>query len=150
MKKLLPFLLRLIVVSLLFVPVLSVLHSAYKIMVALLSNTTVDSLPFDGSGYLYTFLILILGVPGLPIKKRIVGVITGICLFICADYFMAGIWIPHLKPVRMTLGSMAVSYGYIVVVHYLLPFLLWLAFAFRQIEQLFRGEIVMPAKREHA
>jgi len=37
---------------------------------------------------------------------------------------------------------MAVAYGWLVVVQYLLPFLLWLAFAFKEIEVLFRGEIV--------
>ena len=62
-------------------------------------------------------------------------------LFIIADYFMAGVWLPHLKPVRMTLGSMAVAYGYIVVVHYLLPFLLWFTFSFREIEKVLRGEL---------
>ncbi len=96
-------------------------------------------LPYDGSGYLYTFLILILGVPGLSVKKRIIGVITGICLFVGADFFMAGVWLGYMKPEKMSLGSMAVEYGYIVFVHYLLPFLLWLAFAFREIEGLMRG-----------
>ncbi len=145
MKRLLPFLLRLIVISLLFLPVLSPLHSAYKFVVRGLSNAalpagmSVVELPYDGSGYLYTFLILILGVPGLSVKKRIIGVITGICLFVGADFFMAGVWLGYMKPEKMSLGSMAVEYGYIVFVHYLLPFLLWLAFAFREIEGLMRG-----------
>jgi hypothetical protein len=96
------------------------LHTAYKFVVVSISNAAIPArevLQHDGSGYLYTFLILILGVPGLPIKKRVVAVITGICLFIFADYFMLGIWIPHLKPSRLTLASMAVTYGYVVVVH---------------------------------
>ena len=98
-----------------------------------------ESIPYDGSNNLYTFLVLILAIPGMKIKKRIIAIVTGIALFLFADFFMIAIWIPYLKTPRLSLANMAVSYGWLVVAHYLLPFLLWLAFAFRQIEVLFRG-----------
>jgi hypothetical protein len=144
-KKILPFLARLVVISLLFVPVLPFFHQSYKYVLALITTASLptsammESLPYDGSNNLYTYLVLILAIPGIKIKKRIVAIVTGIALFLFADFFMTAIWIPYLKTPRLSLANMAVSYGWLVVAHYLLPFLLWLAFAFREIEGLFRG-----------
>ena len=145
MKKILPFLARLLVISLLFVPVLLYFHQSYRFVLALITTATIptsmmmESLPYDGSNNLYTFLVLILAIPGMEIKKRAIAIVTGIALFLFADFFMIAVWIPYLKTPRLSLANMAVSYGWLVVAHYLLPFLLWLAFAFRQIERLFRG-----------
>jgi hypothetical protein len=142
-KKILLFLARLFVISLLFVPVLPYFHQSYKFVLALLTTTSrptsemMESLPYDGSNNLYTFLVLILAIPGMNVKKRLIGIVTGISLFLFADFFMTAVWIPYLKTPRLSLANMAVSYGWLVVAHYLLPFLLWLAFAFRQIEWLF-------------
>ena len=145
MKKLLPFLVRLIVISLLFVPALPLFHQSYKFVLATITTATMAtnemmaSLPYDGSNNLYTFLVLILATPGLPIRKRIIGIVTGIVMFLLADFLMIAIWLPYLKTPMPSLANMAVSYGWLVVAHYLLPFLLWFAFAFSQIEKLFRG-----------
>lgn len=145
MKKLLPYLTRLVIISLLFLPVLSPLHQAYQfVLVAITSGTMpteemMKALPYDGSGNLYTFLVLILATPGLEIRKRGIGVVTGIGMFLFVDFFMTAIWQPYLKTPQPSLMNMAVSYGWLVVAHYLLPFLLWLLFAFRQIERLFRS-----------
>jgi len=145
-KKILPFLARLVIISLLFVPVLPFFHQSYKFVLALTTTATMptssmlESLPYDGSNNLYTFLVLILAIPGMEIKKRAIAIVTGIALFLFADCFMTAVWIPYLRTPRPSLANMAVSYGWLVVAHYLLPFLLWLAFAFRQIERLFRGE----------
>lgn len=103
------------------------------------TSEMMDALPYDGSNNLYTFLVLILAIPGMEIKKRVIGIVTGIALFIFTDFFMTAVWIPYLKTPGPSLANMAVAYGWLVVAHYLLPFLLWLAFAFRQIEGLFRG-----------
>jgi len=144
-KKILPFLARLLVISLLFIPVLPFFNQSYKFVLAFITTATMpsvemmESLPYDGSNNLYTYLVLILAIPGMNIKKRLIGIVTGIALFLCADFFMTAVWIPYLKTPRPSLANMAVSYGWLVVAHYLLPFLLWLAFAFRQIEGLFRG-----------
>jgi hypothetical protein len=97
------------------------------------------NLTYDGSSNLYTFLVLILGVPGLTIRKRSIAVVTGLALFLFTDYFMTVIWPLYLKTPRPSLANMAVPYGWLVTAHYLLPFLLWFTFAFREIEELFRG-----------
>lgn len=152
MKKLLPFLARLIVISLLFVPILTPFHNVYKFVLSLITTATMptnelmESLPYDGSNNLYTFLVLILAIPGLEIKKRIIGVVTGIAMFLFVDFFMTAVWIPYLKTPQPSLANMAVSYGWLVVAHYLLPFLLWLMFAFREIERLLRGGLVIRGK----
>jgi hypothetical protein len=144
-KKILPFLARLLVISLLFIPVLPYFHQSYKFALVLITTATMPTsgmmanLPYDGSNNLYTFLVLILAIPGMEIKKRVIGIVTGISLFLFADFFMTAVWIPYLKSPRPSLANMAVSYGWLVVAHYMLPFLLWLAFAFREIEELFRG-----------
>jgi hypothetical protein len=147
-KKLLLFLARLLLISLLFVPVLPQLHQSYKFVLAFMTTATlptnemIASLPYVGSNNLYTFLVLILAIPGLGIKRRVVGIVTGIIMFLLTDFFMIAVWIPYLKTPRPSLSNLAVSYGWNVVAHHLLPFLLWFAFAFRQIERLFRGEMV--------
>jgi hypothetical protein len=144
-KKLLPFLVRLLVISLLFVPVLPLFHRSYKSMLLFISTAAISGqevfgfLPYDSSNNLYTFLVLILGIPGVALRKRIIGIVTGIGLFLFADFFMTVVWPLYLKTPGPSLANMAVSYGWLVVAHYLLPFLLWFAFAFREIEQLFRG-----------
>jgi hypothetical protein len=144
-KKILPFLARLLVISLLFIPVLPYFHQSYKFVLALITTATMPTsavmanLPYDGSNNLYTFLVLILAIPGMEIKKRVVGIVSGIALFLFTDFFMTAVWIPYLKTPSPSLANMAFAYGWLVVAHYLLPFLLWLAFAFRQIEGLFRS-----------
>jgi hypothetical protein len=151
-KKLLPFLARLLVISLLFVPLLPMFHQSYKFVLAFMTTATMPtnemmaSLPYDGSNNLYTFLVLILAIPGMEIKKRIIGIVTGIVLFLFTDFFMTAVWLPYLKTPRPSLANMAVSYGWLVVAHYLLPFLLWLAFAFRQIEGFYKGESVSDSQ----
>lgn len=71
MKKILPFLARLIIISLLFVPLLPLFRQSYKFVLALMETATMptnemqETLPFDGTNNLYTFLVLILARPGL-------------------------------------------------------------------------------------
>jgi len=139
-KRLLLFLARLLGISLLLVPALPLLHSSYLFVLAVITTLTVpsaqmmESLPFDGSSNLYTFLVLLLAIPGMAIGKRVVGTVTGLTLFLFADFFMTAVWLPYLKTPQPSLANMAASYGWLVVAHYLLPFLLWLVLAHRQIE----------------
>jgi len=144
-KKLLQFLVRVTVISLLFIPLLPLFHSFYRFVLVLVATAALPtaaalaSLQYDGSANLFTFLVLILGVQGLPPGKRVAAVVAGSGLFLFSDFFMTVIW-PYLRTPRPSLANMAVSYGWLVLAHYLLPFLLWFAFAFREIEQLFRGD----------
>ena len=152
MKKLLLFLARLLVISLLFVPALPSLHQYYQFVLAVITTSAMPTkevmknLPYDGSNNLYTFLVLLLAIPGMEIKKRAIGVVTGIALFLFADFFMTAVWIPCLKTLQPSLANMAVSYGWLVVAHYLLPFLLWIVLAYRQIEEMcnrqLQGQVV--------
>lgn len=152
MKKLLLFLVRLLVISLLFIPALPSLHYSYKFALALITtggmptSAVVDALNFDAAGNLYTFLVLLLAIPGMEIRKRALGVAIGITLFLCADSFMTAIWMPHLKVHRQTIVYMAVTYGWIVVAHYLLPFLLWIVLAYRQIEEMCKREMIAEGR----
>jgi hypothetical protein len=152
-KKLLLFLARLLGISLLFVPFLSVLHYSYKWVLALLTTATMptsdmmEALPYDGSNNLYTFLVLLLAIPGMAIRKRVVGVVTGVALFLFADFFMTAIWLPYLKTPQPSLANMAVSYGWLVVAHYLLPFLLWIVISYKQIEDMCKKQIQVEAVR---
>ncbi len=146
MKRLLPFLARLVVISLLLLPVLSVFHQFYKFVLAFITTATMptseimNSLPYDSSNNLYIFFVLILAIPGMKIKKRVIGIVTGIALFLCTDFFMTSIWTPYLMTPRPSLTNLSVPYGWNVFTHHLLPFLLWFGFAFKQIDSLFRQE----------
>ena len=146
MKKLLPFLVRLLVISLLLVPLLPQFHQSYKFVLAFITTGTMPTkevmatLPYDGSNTLYTFFVLILAIPGMETNKRVIAIATGIGLFLFTDFFMTAVWIPYLKSPRPSLTNLAVSYGWNVTAHHLLPFLLWLAFSFRQIECLLKNK----------
>jgi hypothetical protein len=144
-NRLLPFLARLVVVSLLFVPFLTPLRTGYTTALkfvataALPAGFVLDNLRYDSFNNLYTCLVLILSTPGLKLPRRLTGVVTGVGLFLAIDLFMAVVWPLYLKTPRPSLANMAVSYGWLVTAHYLLPFLLWFVFAFREIDRLFRG-----------
>jgi len=139
-KKLLLFLARLLGISLLFIPALPLLHQSYKWVLTLITSGTIptsemmEALPYDGSNNLYTFLVLLLAIPGMAIRNRIIGVVTGIALFLFTDFFMTAIWIPYLETPQPSLANMAGSYAWLIVAHYLLPFLLWIVLAYPQIE----------------
>ena len=147
MKKLLLFLARLLVISLLFVPALPFLHHSYEYVLAVIVSAALPTsemsinLPYDSSSNLYTFLVLLLAIPGMEIRKRVIGIAIGIALFILTDFFMTAIWLPYLKTPQPSLANMAASYGWLVVAHYLLPFLLWIVLAYRQIEGMCRREM---------
>jgi hypothetical protein len=144
-KKQLLFLARLVVISLLLIPVLPLFHKSYKFVLAFTTtppmptNLMMESLPYDGSNSLYTFLVLILATPGLDNRKKIIGITTGTGVFLFTDFFMTAVWLPYLKTPRPSLANMTVSYGWLVMAHYLLPFLLWFIFAYGPIESLFKG-----------
>jgi hypothetical protein len=146
-KKLLQFLARLLGISLLFLPLLPLLHQSYGFVLALITTATVPTremmvdLPFVGSNGLYTFLVLLLAIPGMEIRKRIIGVVTGITLFLFTDFFMTAVWLPYLKTPQPSLANMAASYGWLVLAHYLLPFLLWIMLAYRQIEGMCKVQV---------
>ena len=153
MKKLSIFLLRLIFVSLLLDPVLPPFHQAYKFVLALITTASVPTVeiitavpPYDSISNIYTYFILILGTPSIPIKKRVVGIVTGIAVFLTGDIFMTSVWTPFMQTPGTSLLNMVIPYSWNFASHYLMPFLLWLAFAFKEIEQLFRGEIVKATK----
>ena len=101
--------------------------------------------PYDGSANLYTFLVLLLAMPGMGLRKGTIGVATGIALFLAADFFLTAIWLPFLETPQPSLANMAASYGWLVVAHYLLPFLLWIVLAFRQIETMCKGQMEAEA-----
>jgi hypothetical protein len=144
-KKQLLFLVRLIVISLLFMPALPLFQKTYKFVLVFLTTGSIPTdemtktLPYDGSSNLYIFIVLILAISGMETRKRMLGLFTGVALFLLSDFLMTTVWIHYLKAPRPSLTNMAVSYGWLVMTHYLLPFLLWFAFAFRQIEGLCRG-----------
>jgi len=146
-KRLLLFLARLLGISLLFIPLLPLLHQSYKFVLAFITTMTLptsemmEKLPYDGSNNLHTFLVLLLATPGMEIRKRIIGVVAGVAVFLFTDFFMTAVWLPYLKTPTPSLGNMAVSYGWLVMVHYLLPFLLWMVIAYRQIEEMCNRQI---------
>jgi hypothetical protein len=152
-KKLRLFLVRLVVISLVLVPALAYLKQGYQSLVVLCSAwqlPTADmlqSLNFESSGSVYTFMVLLLAIPGLTPRRRALALVAGCAAFLLTDCFMNGVWLPYLKSPRPSLANMAVSYGWIVVAHYLLPFLLWIMFAFRQIVELCpRPTSALPAR----
>jgi len=137
-KRFLAFLGRLIAVSLLLLTVSSPLHRGYLYLLEEIGAAPAG--PYDSGANLYTFVVLILGVPSLSLKKQVIAILNGIAAFFLLDLFMIAVWPRYLMTPIPSLQNMAFHYGWLVIAHYLLPFVLWLAFAFREIEALLRSD----------
>jgi hypothetical protein len=129
------FLVKLLLFSLVLIPVLLAFITSGQIP----TLQAMSTLPYVGSKNLYTFFILILATPGLSIKKRIIGIVAAIALFLLIDLLMTFVWLPYFQNPEPSRTNEIVWYAWYISVRYILPFLLWFVFAFKQIEGLFRA-----------
>ena len=145
MKKNWLFLSRAVLISVFVFLVLPYLNSGYEFVLSLVTTAEVPTsqaikgLPYVSSPGLCPFFIFILSTPQLSIRRRIIAMLAGVAIFLGVDLLMTFVWVPYLQTPKPSLINMGGHYGYYVTAFYILPFLLWFVFAFRQIEELFRG-----------
>jgi hypothetical protein len=110
----------------------------YALMYA--TNTPAsENLPYVSAPGLCPFFIFILATPKLSTSRRIIALLSGITIFLALDLIMTLVWVPYFQTMRPSLRNMGSHYGYYVAAYYILPFLVWFGFAFRQIEEFFLG-----------
>ena len=140
MKKNWQFIARVIFTSVAVFAALSYIETCY--LYALMCATGIadsKNLPYVSAPGLCPYLIFILVTPRLSWNRRCVAIIAGMVAFLALDLVMTWVWVPYFQTSRPSLRNMGSHYGYYVVAYYLFPFLIWFAFAFRQIESFFRG-----------
>ena len=142
------FLAKVLLVSIVVFVVLPYITSGYQFILSLVTTgemptkQSVEALRYVSSPGLCPFFIFILVTPNLSIKKRTAAMLSGVAVLLGVDLVMTLIWVPYLETPAPSLMNMGAHYAYYVLVYYLLPFLLWFVFAFRQVEGYFRGYLV--------
>lgn len=147
MKKILLFLAKLILFSVLLVPLLRWFDLGCRFLLVLVTSggtPTTDAMkyaPYVSSVKLYPFFALILATPALTVQKRLFGISMAILLYLCMDLLMVLIFkgMPFLQVPSPTLPHILATNGWDMLGHWLLPFLLWFMFAHRQITEFARA-----------
>jgi len=143
-KKNWRFLAKSFLISVLVFCALPYINSGYEFVLSLTmaagipTPQTISELPYISSPGLCPFFIFMLSTPNLSIKRRAIAMVVGVAVYLGLDLLMTLVWIPYIQTPKMTLMNMGGHYAYYVLAFYILPFLLWFAFAFRQIEELFK------------
>lgn len=99
-----------------------------------------QQIAYVSSESLYPFFILILATPRLGSKKRIMSIVIATLLALAIDLTMIQVWgtFPIKQEPNPTLAHIWAGYSWQVAMRWLLPVLLWLIIAYRQIEEMFR------------
>jgi hypothetical protein len=150
MKRILLFLARLAIATLLLLPVMPFFYRAYGAVLAMITGggfsmtTSSPGVPYDGSSTLYTLMVLILATPKLTVTRRILGISGGIVLSLLIDAAMNLIWgdYPYVGSPDPTALHVYVTRAWEIAGHGFMSILLWFIVAQRQIEILFKGESV--------
>ncbi|MBJ6802493.1 hypothetical protein [Geomonas propionica] len=145
MKRILLFLGKVLLFSILLLPALPWFAGVYK---SILQTGIADpsTIPFAGSRATTFFFALVLATPGLSARKRCCGILGAILLYLLIDRIMIHLW--GVLPYAEKPGAAAKEFYtqvYYMVMHWLLPVLLWLLVAFQEIE-----EMLGMAKREQS
>lgn len=147
MKKILLFLARLIIFSLLLVPLLPRFDLACRFVLVFITSLTLPTneamkaIPYVSSVKLYPFFVLVLATPRLAMGKRLTGIAGAILFYLVMDFCMILIWrgVPFIQIPNPTLLHVIATNLWDMLGHWLLPFLFWFMVAYRQIGVFHNG-----------
>lgn len=140
MKKNWRFLAKAIAISVVVFAALPYIETCYQYALMYITSTQESkNLSYVSAPGLCPFFIFILATPKLSIRRRIIALLSGITIFLTLDLLMTLVWLPYFQTTRPSLRNMGSHYGWYVIAYYILPFVMWFGFAFRQIEEFFRG-----------
>lgn len=92
------------------------------------------------------FLTLLLATPGIPWKRRVIWLAAGLLIFMAIDMISTTIWGGPPSRERVMATSQAHYTGSLIwdmSGHWLLPLLLWLMAAHKQVRGMLVGEIAL-------
>jgi len=91
---------------------------------------------------LYLFFVLILATPRLSFTRKVTGIAVGLFLYLLIDRLMIPLWkvLPYTQKLGPVSAKAFYTNVYYMLMHWMLPFLLWIVIAYRQIEEMCKGE----------
>ena len=143
MKRPLLFLCKLLLISLVLIPVFNLFDYGYLHVIQYANLTPLKQVAYVSSDALYPFFVLILATPGLSMKRRGIGIVVAISLALTIDLTMIHVWrtYPFKQELHPTLAHIWAGETWHMTMRWLLPILLWLVVAYRQVEELFKGQM---------
>jgi hypothetical protein len=141
-KRPLLFLAKLLLFSLLLMPVFYWFDKGYFFLIKAAHLRPLKQIAYVSSEALYPFFVLVLATPKLGIKKRVISIVAATVLAFMIDLTMIYVWgtFPFKQEPIPTLGHIWAGNSWQMVMHWLLPILFWMVIAYRQIEELFNGD----------
>jgi hypothetical protein len=142
-KRPLLFLVKLLLISLVLIPVFNWFDAGYFYLIKAAHLRPLKQIAFVSSDALYPFFVLVLATPGLSLKRRILSIVAVVPLALAIDLTMIYVWgtLPFMQDRHPTLTHIWAAETWHVTMRWLLPILLWMVVAYRQIEELFRGAV---------
>jgi len=141
-KSILLFLSKLVLLSLLAIPTVELFDRVYQ---GILQWGVADTgtIPFMSSHMLYLLFVLVLATPRLGIRRRVIGIVAGILLYLLIDRLMIPIWkiLPYAQKPGPVPAKEFYTNVYYMFMHWTLPFLLWIMLAYRQIEGMCKVQV---------
>ena len=143
MKRPLLFLCKLLLISLVLIPVFNLFDRGYLHIIQYANLTPLKQVAYVSSDALYPFFVLMVVTPGLSVKRRAIGIAMAIILALTIDLTMIYVWrtYPFKQELNPTTMHIWAGETWHMTMRWLLPILLWLVIAYRQIEELFKGRV---------
>lgn len=143
MKRPLLFLGKLLLISLVLVPVFFWFDGYYFNIIESANRSKLNQFDCLSSVALYPFFVLVLATPGLGIRRRIMSIVLAIILALTIDLTMIHVWgtYPFKQEPNQTLGQIWAGESWYVMMRWLLPILLWFGVAYGKIEKLFNKKV---------
>ncbi|MDU0460701.1 MAG: hypothetical protein RW306_18380 [Geobacteraceae bacterium] len=144
MKKPILFFLKLILLSLLLLPVFAYFDAAYFYIISFAILKPLEQIDYVSSKSLYPFFILILATPGIGIKRSSLSILTAISLSLLIDLCMIYAWdtFPFSQANNPSNAHIWAGMSWHVFMNWILPILLWFVVAQKQIEQYLKSHLV--------
>jgi hypothetical protein len=140
-KTICKFLSTLVLLSLLAYPTVSWFETAYRGILQL-GIADSASIHYVGVRVFYPFLVLVLATPRLGLRRKAAGIAAGLFLYLLIDRLMIPVWkiLPYTQKPGPVAAKEFYTNVYYMIMTWMLPFLLWIVIAFRQIEQICNGD----------
>jgi hypothetical protein len=119
-------------------PVFYLFDAAYFYIIKAADLRPLKQIAYVSSDALYPFFVLILATPGLGVKRRVISILVAILVALAIDFTMISVWgtYPFKQEPNPTLAHIWAGETWRMTTRWLLPILLWLVVAYRQIDRL--------------
>ena len=94
---------------------------------------------YETSMTMLTFVVLMLATPAVPIARRTVSTLVGVCLFIAADFFAVHYVVYPQRP--NALAGDTPAYELYLFIKWLLPFIAWIVSTYPYLSGLLKSRI---------